>query len=444
MLPLTILVVDDEPNIRKTLSLGLEAEGHYVLAVGNAADALAEVADRSVDLAFTDLRLGTASGLDLIPALLARSPWTRIVVITAFPGVETAVESMKRGAADYLSKPFTPAQVAEVTRRVAERRALERKVSEVRDASGEGETILLGSTNAAMRAAIEVARQVAASDATVLIRGESGTGKGVLARAIHAWSGRAAGPFATVSCPSLSGQLLESELFGHARGAFTGAVRDNLGRIAATSGGTLFLDEVGDLPLELQPKLLRFLQDHEYERVGDTVTRRADVRVLTATNADLVGAMRDGRFREDLYYRLNVIEIYLPPLRERADDVPPLAEAMLGSLRRGKPVLGFAPEAMEVLKAYAWPGNVRELRNVVERAVILCQGERVGTEHLPPNLAQGLVTPAPEVGGLVTLDAVEEAHIRRVLAATKTLDEAAHVLGIDAATLWRRRKKYGI
>lgn len=442
-IPLTILVVDDEPGIRTTLSIALETNGHRVVAVGNPQDALTQAAAASFDLAFVDLRLGTASGLDLIPTLLARSPWTRVVVITAYPGVDTAVEAMKRGAADYLPKPFTPAQIAAVTERVAELRALERRVAGLQGGTGD-EAILLRSSSSEMQAAIDMARQVAPADATVLIRGESGTGKGVLAKAIHAWSGRADGPFATVSAPSLSGSLLESELFGHVRGAFTGAVRDSQGRIAASAGGTLFLDEIGDLPPDLQPKLLRFLQDHEYERVGDTVTRRADVRVVTATNRDLAEAVRAGGFREDLYYRLNVIQIDLPPLRERVDDVPLLAEGMLGSLRRGKPILGYTREASTALRAYAWPGNVRELRNVVERAVILCRGERIGVEHLPAGFSQAIAAPAPEVGELVPLDAVEEAHIRRVLAATKTLDEAAHVLGIDTATLWRRRKKYGI
>jgi NtrC-family two-component system response regulator AlgB len=233
-------------------------------------------------------------------------------------------------------------------------------------------------------------------------------------------------------------------LFGHVKGAFTGAVRDNPGRIAASEGGTLFLDEIGDLPMELQPKLLRFLQDREYERVGDTGTRRADVRVLTATNLDLQEAVRAGRFREDLFYRLNVFQIELPPLRERPDDIATLAETMLGALRRGKPIVGFAMEAVAALRAYGWPGNVRELRNVIERAVILCRGERIGIEHLPPNFSAPPPDRMPEVGRLVTLDALEEAHIRRVLAATKTLDEASEVLGIDVATLWRRRKKYGI
>jgi NtrC-family two-component system response regulator AlgB len=285
-------------------------------------------------------------------------------------------------------------------------------------------------------------RQIAASDTTVLLRGESGTGKGVLARAIHSWSERGPRPFATVSCPTLSAQLLESELFGHARGSFTGAVRDNPGRIAACDGGTLFLDEIGDLPLELQPKLLRFVQDREYERVGDPQTRHADVRLITATNVNLEEAVKAGKFREDLLYRIQVVQVDLPALRERAEDIPHLAQQLLAELRRSRPIIGLTPEAEAALRGYRWPGNIRELRNVIERAVILCQTDRIGIEHLPVAF-----TPqqAPvEVGDRVPLDKLEEMHIRRVLATTKSLDEAASVLQIDLATLWRRRKKYGI
>jgi NtrC-family two-component system response regulator AlgB len=439
---LQVLVVDDEPNIRKTLAASLESDGHTVVSVGNPRDAVVEAGRRAFDLALVDLRLGTASGLDLIPELLSRSPWTRVVVITAYASVDTAVEAMRRGASDYLAKPFTPAQVTAVTRRVAALREDERRVAELEGDAGEG--VLLNSTAPTMRRAIELARQVAPSDATVMIRGESGTGKGVLGRAIHAWSGRSSRPFTTVSAPSLSAQLLESELFGHARGAFTGAAKDYAGRVAAAEGGTLFLDEIGDLPAELQPKLLRFVQDHEYERVGDSATRRADVRVITATNVDLETAVRERRFREDLLYRLNVFQIDVPPLRERADDVPVLADRLLASLRRGRPVVGFTPQAVTAMRGYAWPGNVRELRNVVERAVILCPGERIDVEHLPPSLVAASPAPPPQVGGRVSLEAVEEAHIRQVLAESRTLDEAAGVLGIDLATLWRRRKKYGI
>src|SRR6267142_1447624 len=380
--PLAILIVDDEPNIRRVLSLGLESEGHKVIAVGNSRDALAEANHHSFDLAFVDLRLGTEDGMDLIPALLAMSPWMKVVVITAYATIESAVEAMKRGASDYLPKPFTPAQVAVVTERVARIRALEQKVSGLEDALGQtGPEVSLTSSSPAMERAINLARQVAASDATVIIRGESGTGKGVLARAIHSWSNRSAKPFAIVSCPTLSPQLLESEMFGHVKGAFTGAIRDNPGRIAASEGGTLMLDEIGDLPLELQPKLLRFVQDHQYERVGDSITRRADVRVISATNADLDKAVRDGRFREDLYYRLNVVQIEVPALRQRPDDIFPIAERLLAFFNKQRRIAGFTQEAVSALRGYGWPGNVRELRNVIERAVILCQGERLGIEH---------------------------------------------------------------
>jgi NtrC-family two-component system response regulator AlgB len=301
----------------------------------------------------------------------------------------------------------------------------------------------LKSNSPAMQRAISLCRQVAASDTAVLIRGESGTGKGILARAIHAWSNRANKPMATISCPTLSPQLLESELFGHAKGAFTGAIRDNLGRIGASDGGTLLLDEIGDLPLELQPKLLRFLQDHEYERVGEARTRRADVRVITATHVDLESAVAAGRFREDLLYRIKVIQVDLPPLRDRPEDTVMLAERFLGELARGKSIGGFSPEAIEALKRYRWPGNVRELHNVVERAAFLCQGQQVAMQHLPSEFAGG--TPSPEgIGDAISLDQLEEMHIRRVLARCKSLDEAAKTLGIDLATLYRRRRKYGI
>ena len=327
---LNILVIDDEGNIRKTLSICLEAEGHRVTAVSNFRDAVAEASRRTYHMAFVDLRLGTASGLDLIPALLAGSPWMKIVVITAYASVETAVEAMRRGATDYIPKPFAPAQVVLAVRKVEEVRSLEQKVAVLReDLERSAPEIRLSSESPSMQRVLEVSRQVAPSDAAVLLRGESGTGKTVLARAIHGWSRRAGKPFGVVSCPSLPAELLTSELFGHAKGAFTGAVRDNPGRIAVCEGGTLFLDEIGDLPLSLQPKLLRFLQDQEYERLGDPSTRKADVRIITATNRVLEEEVGEGRFREDLYYRLNVIQIEIPPLRERIQDLEPLANQLL-------------------------------------------------------------------------------------------------------------------
>src|SRR3954453_10859097 len=350
---LSVLVIDDEPGIRKALAASLEADGHDVIAVSNGRDALAATTRKSFDLVFVDIQLGDHSGMDLIPALLAENLWLKIVVITAYASIDTAVESIKRGATDYLPKPFTPAQVRVLTEKIAHVRALEQQVSGLQDQLGQsaGE-IDLNSTSPVMQRAVELARQVAPSDATVLIRGESGTGKGVLARAIHSWSKRSAKPFAIVSCPSLSQELLESELFGHVKGAFTGAVRDNPGRLAASDGGTMLLDEIGDLPSALQPKLLRFVQDREYERVGDHKTRRADVRVLAATNVNLEDAMKAGRFREDLLYRIKVIEITLPPLRDRPDDVVRLAERLLQQFgqRNGKRFSGFSDAAKSALR----------------------------------------------------------------------------------------------
>lgn len=442
---LGILIVDDEANIRKTLSVCLETEGHRVTAVGNPEDAMTEASRRSFDVAFVDLRLGVASGLDLIPSLLNTAPWLRIIVITAYASIDTAVEAIKRGATDYIPKPFTPAQIKLAVHKVFEMRSLEQKVASLREDLGRSHLEDdFSSDNPAMKRAVSLAHETASSDATVLLRGESGTGKGVLARAIHGWSARANRPFSVLSCPSLSSELLESELFGHSKGAFTGAVRDNPGRISACEGGTLLLDEIGDMPPALQPKLLRFVQDKEYERLGDYVTRRADVRIIGATNIDLEKAMREGRFREDLYYRLNVIQITLPPLRERPEDLVALAERLVVFFSRSchRSVAGFTPEAIDLLRHYRWPGNVREIRNVVERAVILCRGERIDVHHLPENLraAQRSIG----LGDPVRLDRIEEEHIRRVLADAHSLQEAADTLGIDQATLWRRRKHYGI
>lgn len=446
--PLNVLVVDDELNIRKVLAACLEAEGHRVTAVGTFADAVQAVNRRSFDLAFVDLILGEQTALQLIPLLLSANPWLKIVVVTAYASVDTAVESMKLGAADYLSKPFTPAQVSVAVRKVAEVRALEQQLAGLKDAAGTaGPPVDLVTSNPAMQRAISLARQIADRDVAVLIRGENGTGKGVLARAIHSWSARSAKPFATVACPALPAELLESELFGHIKGAFTGAVRDNPGRIASSEGGSLFLDEIGDLPLRLQPKILRFLQDHCYERVGDPTTRVADVRVITATNVDLEKAVSEGKFREDLLYRINVIQIEIPPLRQRSEDIVGMAERMLVFLSRQhrKTTITLSDAAKGSLKAYHWPGNVRELRNVMERAAILCPAEQVAPEHLM--LGGGSVPIAhavPAIGDPIPLEKLEELHIRAVLATTPSIEKAAQVLGMDTVTLWRRRKKYGI
>jgi two-component system, NtrC family, response regulator AlgB len=439
------LIVDDEANIRKTLRVCLESRGCHVTAVSNASDALAESSRQVYDLGFVDLRLGTESGLDLITALLGACPWIKIVVITAYASIETAVEAMRRGATDYIPKPFTPDQVDIVISRVALVRSMEQRIATLKeDLEKLHPEVSFTSQHSGMQRAIELARQVASAEAVVLLRGPSGTGKTILARAIHGWSHRADKPFGTISCPTLSPDLLECELFGHVKGAFTGAVRDNPGRVAACEGGTLFLDEIGDLPLTLQPKLLRFIQDREYESVGDQRTKKADVRIITATNTDLEKAVREGRFREDLYYRLNVIQIDLPSLSDRPDDVEIMAKSMLEffGAQNHKTLKGFSDTAIEALRQYSWPGNIRELRNAIERSAILCTADFVQIEHLPASIAPH--TPPIRLGDHVSLKMIEEYHIRRVVASTKTLQEASNILGIDQATLWHKRKQYGI
>jgi two-component system, NtrC family, response regulator AlgB len=442
---LNVLVVDDEANIRKTLCLFLESHNHGVVSVGSFREAVSEASRRSFDVALVDIRLGTEDGLDLIPVLLASSPWLKIIVITAYASIESAVEAMRRGASDYIPKPFTPDQVGFALEKAAKVHFLEQRVINLQEELKLSRPdVILSSANQSMQRAISLAKEVASSDAAILLRGESGTGKTELARQIHLWSRRADKPLGIVSCPMLSPELLESELFGHLKGSFTGAVRDTFGRIAASEGGTLLLDEIGDLPLTVQPKLLRFLQDHEYERMGDTRTRHADVRIISATNTDLEKAIQERRFREDLFYRLDVIQINIPPLRDRTEDIALLAESMLVFFGRKnrRSFTGFTNQALKMLQRYRWPGNVRELRNTVERAAILCRGEFIGADHLTERITGG--HKRPNVGDLVSLSLIEEEHIRRVLDQSNSLQEAAQVLGIDQATLWRRRKQYSI
>ena len=436
-----ILIVDDEKNIRRSLTLALEAEEHEVNTASSGATALAELKAAPFDAVLLDLKLSQESGLDVLEEILRLSPQAAVVMVTAYASVETAVEAMRRGAFDYLPKPCTPEQVRQVLARIEKTRKLERRVAELESRLGsEAPEADLTSQSPSMQKVLDVAFRAADSDATVLLLGESGTGKSVLARAIHQRSPRRNGAFVTVSCPSLSRELLESDLFGHVKGAFTGAHTDTLGKVAAADGGTLFLDEIGELPMEIQAKLLRLLQEREYERVGETKPRRANVRVISATNRDLGQAVPSGKFREDLFYRLNVISLRLPALRERVNDIEKLAQSHLAFLaaHAGKNVHGFSPAALDAMRHYPWPGNLREMRNVIERAVILCRGELIDVEDLADTLAPSCDF---RLGGKFALEEIEAEHIRRVLAGTRTLDEAAEILGIDPATLYRKRKK---
>ncbi len=442
--PFRVLVIDDEKNIRGTLSICLRDAGYVVTPAASAPAALDALRFQTYDLAFLDLRLAEANGLDLIPQLLAESPQLAIIVITAYATFETAVEAIKRGAYDYLPKPFTPAQIRHVTNQVAERKAMRQHVADLeQQLSATLPEADLTTNSPKMRAVLDTVARAAVSDAPVFLRGESGTGKGVLARALHAQSPRGNYPFVVVNCPTLSDDLLASELFGHAKGAFTGAVADQAGRVEAAQGGTLFLDEIAEISPNLQAKLLRFLQDKQFERLGETKTRTADVRVVTATNRDVELDVQTGRFRQDLLYRLNVIEVTLPPLRERPEDLLRLANGFLAvaarNARRITPEL--SPAAVEALRSYPWPGNLRELHNAIERAVILWPARTIEPAAFPERIA-AQPTSAPQLGGNCSLEAIEREHILRVISRSPTLEDAVKVLGIDSSTLWRKRKKY--
>jgi len=443
---LRVLVIDDEKNIRTTLAFCLEQIGCQVTTVASSDSALEALSQQAYDLAFLDVRLGQSSGLDLIPKFIAERPSLMVVVVTAYATIESAVEAIKRGAADYLAKPFTPAQIRHIVDQSIKQLDLKRQLTDLegrlREATPETD---LDSDSPKVRAVFEIAAKVALSDAPVLLRGESGTGKSVLARWIHSLSPRTHHPFVVVNCPTLSEELLTSELFGHAKGAFTGAVRDQPGRVESAEGGTLFLDEIGDISPSLQAKLLRFIEEKEYERLGENKNRRANVRTVAATNRDVESLVRQGDFREDLLYRLNVIDLLLPPLRERPEDIVRLARRFVvffaKAARRQPPELSKAAE--DALTSYNWPGNIRELRNTVERAVILWPAQIIEPEAFPAHISARVKPPeAPQVGGNFSLEDIEREHITRVIGRSPTLEDAAAILGIDSSTLWRKRKKY--
>ena len=443
--PLHVLVIDDERNIRQTLAICLEGFGCRVEQVATGAAAIDALRRQPFDLAFCDLRLGAESGIDLLPKLLGERPGLDVVIITAYATVDTAVEAMRRGAKDYLPKPFTPPQIQHLVDRARERRALSLRLGDLEARLGEAAPeARLETASPRMQAVLQIVARAASHDVAVLLRGENGTGKGVLARALHAQSPRRDRPFVVVNCPTLSEELLASELFGHARGAFTGAVRDQEGRVEVAEGGTVFLDEIGEISPALQAKLLRFLQEKRFERVGETRTRTADVRVVAATNRDLDADVKAGRFREDLLYRLNVMEIVVPPLRERTEDILPLARAFVEFFARqpARPPPDLSPATEKLLLAYPWPGNVRELRNAIERALILTRGQVLEPESLPERIAAS-ASDSPVLGGTFTLEEIEREHALRVMAQTPTMEEGARILGIDASTLWRKRKRWG-
>ncbi|GDY12099.1 alginate biosynthesis transcriptional regulatory protein AlgB [Planctomycetota bacterium] len=440
------MVIDDERADRDALSATLRMLGCRVDAAENREGALSRARGEIYDLAFVDLMLGAESGVDLVPALIAANPNLHVVVVTAFGSIDTAVRAVKAGATEYVQKPIDPLRIKTVVERASEEARLAAGISAFERGGGGGtETLILSSRTPAMQTALAVVQRAAASDIPVLLRGESGTGKGALAEALHRQSDRAKEPFVTVNCPSLTDELLSSELFGHVKGSFTGAIRDQQGKVETADGGTLFLDELGDLSPTIQAKLLRFLHEKKYERVGDTHTRLADVRIVAATNRDLEAQVKAGRFREDLLYRLNVVEIALPALRERPDDLLDFARHFLTIFCRagGRPVMELSPSTSELLLGHPWPGNIRELRNEIQRVTVLWPSRTIEPDAFSIRL-RGQAVVGPRIGGEHSLANIENEHIRQVLAKADTFEAAAVTLGIEPSTLWRKRRKLGL
>jgi two-component system, NtrC family, response regulator AlgB len=440
------LIIDDEKSIRSSTVIAIRAEGHVAEAADSRAIGLLKLQEDAYDLVFLDLRLGDEDGLEVLEDIKRSFPQVQVVVFTAYASVASAVTAMQKGAFDYLEKPFTPEDLRQIFIRVEKHRKLETKIVELQtEIHLQSPTLDFSSDDPAMKSAVEMLFKAAPTQAAILLLGESGTGKSALAKAIHDRSEGRDAPFVTVSCPSLSRELLESELFGHVKGAFTGAIRDTWGKVAAAEGGTLFLDEIGELPLEIQPKLLRLLQERQYERVGEHKIRITNARIIAATNNDLKDRVRIGTFREDLYYRLDVISVRVPPLRDRGHDLSRLTKSYLDFFTRqlGRPRLAFSESAMKRLNAYLWPGNLRELRNTIERAVILAPDDVIAERFVPENPPAALDAKI-NVGSDISLETLEEAHIRSILGRASSLDAAAKTLGIDPATLYRKRKRLNL
>jgi len=441
-------VVDDEPAQRELVGGFLRKQGFDVAEAPDGRTALERFRKEPFDLLLTDQKMPGLSGLELLEAARAVTPAVAVIIMTAYGTIETAVAAIKGGAADYLTKPVNLDELLHRIAQVRERQRLIMENRELREALQERHRVegIIGESGR-MQEVLSLVRRVAGSDATILIQGESGTGKELIARAIHYASPRAGAPLVSVNCAALPETLLESELFGHEKGAFTGAVAARKGRFELADGGSLFLDEIGDLPLHLQVKLLRVLQEREFERVGSSRPVAVNVRLLAATHRDLEALVRAGRFRDDLYYRINVVSISLPPLRERREDIPLLLDHFVEkfSRRNGKRIGGLTREAREALLRYDYPGNVRELENLVERAVILTRDEVIGLEDLPLGVKEREGETSGETSLTVLVEGLERRMIREALArADGVQTQAAEILGISERVLRYKLKKYGL
>ena len=443
-----LLIVDDEPAARSTLALLLRKRGHDVAEADGVATATKRLAENVFDLVITDLRMPDGNGLDVLRAAKGQIPAPEVILLTAYAEWKSAKDAMRLGALDYFEKGQEPDDLNHRIERALNDRALRRENENLRAQLRERYGLHgLIAQSRAMHSVLDLVERVAPTDATVLIQGESGTGKEVIAKAVHHASPRAARPFVAVNCGAVPETLLESELFGYMRGAFTGASVTKLGLFEEADGGTLFLDEIAEMPAALQVKLLRVLQSGEVRRLGATQAATIDVRVIAATNGDLAALISEGKFREDLFYRLNVIQIMLPPLRDRREDIPALAEHFLsrsgGKLGR---TLRLSADAVERLLRYAWPGNVRELENAIERAAILARSEVLEPDDLPPHVAAALqLGPSPALPRQTTLAEAERTHILQTIERFgRNHSGAAEALGIGRTTLWRKLKEYGI
>jgi len=449
---LKILIIDDEINMIKTLGAVLKREGYDIRGVSNGEDALKMLASEPYDLIISDVKMPGMDGMTLLKEIRSRKMNTPVIIMTAYGTINDAVEAMKSGAADYVTKPFPMDEIKIKIKKLLELNQLrykeqvlsrENKIlrEEIQKQYGSTDPI---SVDPAMKSIWKIVRKVADQKSTVLITGESGTGKEVVARTIHQWGQRINGAFIPVHCAALTPTLLESELFGHEKGSFTGAMKQKIGRFELADKGTLFLDEVGEIPPEIQVKLLRILQNHEFERVGGEKTIGVDVRVIAATNQDLSVMIQKGTFREDLFYRLNVITVHVPPLRDRPADILPLSRFFLEKLANetGKNFTDFTPDAEETLLKYAWPGNVRELENVIERAIVLESGPLISSNFLPVGIGTDAGKPGLQDGILAASE--KDVILKTLEDCGGSRAETARRLGLGRTTLWRKLKEYGI